>query len=504
MKVSFINPPFKGEHGRFSREQRSPAITKGGTFYYPMWLCYAAGVLEQDGFEVQLIDAPARRMSPEQTLAKVREFAPAIVVVDTSTPSIFSDAAFAAQARRLTGAWTVLVGTHPTALPKQSLDIDTDVQAVARREYEYTIRDVARRMRDGGGELGPESLAQVQGLSWRNSGGEVVNNPDRPCVENLDELPMLAAVYKRHLDVRDYFYTIAQYPQVAVFSGRGCPHQCCYCVYPQVMHGHKYRKRSVGNLIAEFQYVARELPEVREVFIEDDTFTVDKKRVLEFSAGYRAAGLKLSWIANSRADVDLETLRALRACRCRLLCVGFESGDQNVLDQMRKRLTVDRAIQFSRDARKAGILIHGCFIVGNPGETPQTLQTTLQYAKRLTLDTAQFFPLMVYPGTEAYEWARSNNYLFTEDYSRWNTSDGLHDCLISRPGLSNRDLVDFCDGARREFYLRAGYLAYRLRRLVTNPLEDGPRMWKSLKQFSKFIFAPRGRSGGPRCPQTET
>lgn len=498
MKILLINPPFKSEYGKFSREQRSPAITKGGTFYYPMWLCYATGVLEDDGFEVGLIDAPASRMTREDLENRVRDFGPRMIVIDTSTPSINNDVDIADKLKDLTGAFTVLVGTHPSALVEETMALSDRIDALARREYEYTLRDLARlldRSPDGPDETG---LAGIEGLSYRLD-GVIRHNPDRPYIENLDELPFLSRVYKKHLNVRDYFYTICQYPQAAIFSGRGCPHRCVYCVYPQVMHGRRYRRRSVANLIEEFKFIERELPEVREIFIEDDTFTIDKKRVLEFSKAYLEAGLKISFVANSRADVDLETLKALKACRCRLLCVGFESGEQEVLDAMHKNLKVDKALRFARDAREAGLLVHGCFMVGNPGESRTSLQTTLDYARNLKPDTAQFFPIMVYPGTEAYDWARENGYLLTEDFSEWNTPEGLHNCTVSRPGLTDEDLVAFCDQARQEFYLRPGYIWYRLKRLFRHPLEDGPRMFKSLKVFWKFLLGKAGREKSDRA-----
>ena len=330
-------------------------------------------------------------------------------------------------------------------------------------------------------------MESIDGLSFRKQ-DSIIHNPDRPFINNLDELPFITEIYKKHLNTRNYFYTIAQHPQAAIYSGRGCPYRCVYCVYPQVMHGHKYRKRSVKNLIEEFKYIETHLPEVREIFIEDDTFTIDRKRVMAFSKAYRDAGLNISWIANSRADAGNETLHALKQCNCRLLCVGFESGDQKVLNAMQKRLDINTARNFVKNAKHAGILIHACFIVGNPQETPQTLETTLEYAKSLNPDTAQFFPIMVYPGTQAYNWARANGYLLTEDYSCWNTPEGLHNCVVSRAGLTNLDLVRFCDYARKEFYLRFRYISYRLWRLLRHPVEDGPRMLKSLKVFKKFIF----------------
>ena len=143
MRVLFLNPPFMSEQGKFSREQRSPAVTRSGTFYYPMWLCYAAGLLEERGFEVNILDAPAKRMDDQRVLSIAKEFSPSLTVVDTSTPSIYNDVNIAARIKELTGCYIILVGTHPSALPEDTLNIDTSVDAVARREYEYTILGLA-------------------------------------------------------------------------------------------------------------------------------------------------------------------------------------------------------------------------------------------------------------------------------------------------------------------------------------------------------------------------
>ncbi len=487
MKVLLLNPPFKEKFGRFSREQRSPAITKGGTFYYPMWLSYATGLLEKSGFEVKLIDAPASKTSLEEVMREVEVFSPTLLVIDTSTPSIYHDIETAEKLKEVTSAFTILVGTHPSALPEESLQRSKAIDAVARKEYEITLKELADKLKKVGNNISKDELSSIAGISFRFE-DKIFHNSEREPVQNLDALPFLSAVYKKHLHVEDYLYTIAQYPQVAIYTGRGCPYQCVYCVYPQVMHGHSYRKRSIGNLIEEFRFIEKELPQVREIFIEDDTFTVDKKRVTAFCEAYEKARLKISWVANSRADVDVDTLIEMKKANCRLLCVGFESGDQKVLNAMKKNLKIEKAHQFVKSAKEAGILIHGCFIVGNPEETKETLQTTLNYAKKLNPDTAQFFPIMVYPGTAAYDWAKTNNYLISEDYTEWNTEEGLHNCMVSRPGLTNIELVEFCDRARKEFYLRPGYILYRLKQLILHPIADGPRMVKSIKVFAKFLL----------------
>ncbi len=489
MRVALLNPPFLSEFGRFSRSQRSPAITKGGTFYYPTWLAYATGILEQNGFEAKLIDAPARRYRLHDVVSKVKEFSPSLVVVDTSTPSIYHDVEVARTIKEATGAFILLVGSHPSALPTETLDIDPRIEAVARNEYDYTVLDLARQLqmsRDN------PALDQVEGISYR-SNGEVVANPDRSLVKDLDSLPFVSAVFKKHLNISDYFYTITKHPMVSIYTGRGCPHRCVYCLYPQVMHGRRYRKRSIANIMDEIRFIVEELPEVREVFIEDDTFTVDRKRVREFSQLLIDLRIGLSWTANSRADVDYKTLKLMRQAGCRLLCVGLESGDQDVLDSMKKDLKVTRARQFCEDAKKAGLLIHGCFMVGNPGETRESLQTTLRFATELRLDTAQFFPIMVYPGTEAYDWARDNDFLLSEKFDEWLTCEGLHNCVVSTNDVTNDDLVRFCDDARRAFYLRPRYILYRLSQMILRPSEI-KRIIKSFAIFKRFLL--KGTSRG--------
>ena len=492
MKILFLNPPYLSQQGKFSREQRSPAVTKSGTFYYPMWLCYAAGLLEKNGFDVKVIDAPAKRLGLDAVLDAARGFAPALTIVDTSTPSIASDVAVAARVKELTGSLIVLVGPHPSALPEATLRLGAAVDAVARREYEATLLQLAGLIRDGARD--PDAWAGVSGLSYRR-GDEVRHNPDRPLAEDLDALPFVSEVYRKHLDYTDYFYAHSQHPIVALITGRGCPHRCVYCLYPQTFNGHKLRYRSVERTVDEVEYCLNHFPGLREVMFEDDTLTFDKKRALAFAEEILRRGLKFKWSANSRADVDLETMTALKQAGARLFCVGIESGDQAVLDAMKKRLTVPRIEAFFADARKAGILIHGCFLVGNPGETKATLQKTLDLALRLEPDTAQFFPIMIYPGTEAFAWASANGYLTTTDFSRWLTPDGLHNCVLSRPGLSDADLVRFCDHARRVFYTRPSYVARKLVQGAANPHEL-KRLVKGAITLAKHLVSKGSRGGG--------
>ncbi len=483
MKVTLLNPPY---FPKFSRSQRSPAVIKSGTIYYPIWLAYAAGFIQKKGFEVNLIDSPAEGYDLPETLELIKNSNPSIVAVDTSTPSIENDAKVAASIKEsLPGAFLVMVGTHVSATPEETLKNYPWVDAVARREYDETLSDIAGVFSNNT-KADMESLKKITGLSFRFNGG-IIHNPDRPFITDLDQFPFVSEIYKQFLKVENYFYSITKHPEITIITGRGCPHQCAYCVYPQVLYGHRYRHRSPENVVAEFVFIRENFPRVKEVFIEDDTFTINKNYCREVCELLIKENLKLPWTANSRADVDMETLRIMKKAGCRLLCIGVESGDQQILDNIRKQLKIEQVETFMRNAKEAGILVHGCFMVGNPGETRETMEKTLRLAKQLRPDTAQFFPLMVYPGTRAFEWAREKNYLNYRTYNDWLTTEGLHNCVVDTPSLSRDDMVAFCNRARRSFYLRPGYMASKLWQTITHPSEL-KRLLRSSITFSRYLF----------------
>jgi len=450
--------------------------------YYPIWLAYATGVLEQNGFNVRLVDAPAAGYDLQYVLDLAEAFQPRLVVLDTSTPSIYNDVEVAeALKSQVPDTFILLVGPHVSALPEASLQISPVIDGLARREYDYTVRDLAQLL-DGGGDL-----STILGLSYRDDDGASVHNADRPFIKDLDALPFVSQVYGRHLRVENYFYSITRYPEVAIITGRGCPYRCTYCLWPQTLTGHKYRRRSVANVADEFEFIAREFPQVKETFIEDDTFTVDQEYSVALARELVGRHNRLSFTANSRADVSYETLRWLKQAGLRLLCVGFESGDQDVLDAMRKGIRVEQFYRFRKDARHAGVLVHGCFMAGGAGETWESLARTLELAKRLNPDTAQFFPLMAYPGTEAYEWSRCKGYLSAEDFREWLTPDGLHRSTVNLPGLSAEDVVGWCDHARRSFYLRPRYVLAKVWEALTHPGE-AHRILRAARVFVRYLF----------------
>ena len=477
VKIGFLNPPFLKN---FSRPQRSPAVTKSGTLYFPMWLAYAVGYAEQEGYEVDLVDAPAAGMGPKATLDRLCRFAPQLLVVETSTPSIYNDVQFCEEVKQhLPDVLILLTGTHVSALPEETLKLNLAPDGIALGEYDITIKEVADAL------AGKKEISSVPGLCLRRDNG-LMTTPERGLLTDLDILPMVSPVYQKFLDIRNYFNPNALFPMVTITTSRGCPHRCIFCVYPQAMMGHRLRTRSVENVVAEIEYIIDHFPKAKSIFFEDDTFPANKKRCLAICRRMVEKGLKISWTTNARADLDLETMQAMKDAGCRCLCVGFESGNQGLLDTIKKGITVEQMELFMENSRKTGMLIHGCFIVGHPGETAETMQETLDLAIRLKPESAQFYPVMVYPGTEAYRWYESHDQLLTNDFSQWLTETGLHNTVIRGEELSGDDLVAFCDMARRAFYLRPRYLVYKLVQVVTTPSEL-KRNLKSVKTFFKFL-----------------
>jgi radical SAM superfamily enzyme YgiQ (UPF0313 family) len=486
MLIYFINPPFKAEYGRFSRESRSPAITKSGAIYYPLWLIYAAAYAQKNDHRVLFLDAPAKQLDEKQAFEIITKQISenVLFVLDTSTPSIKSDVAFGAKLKEyFPQSFILLVGTHPSACSEETLQFDNAIDAIARGEYDIVVTELANAL-EKNAELG-----SVKGITYRDTKtGLIISNETMPYMENIDDLPYAAAFIKEYLNVKDYFFAAATYPAIQIFTGRGCPFRCNFCVYPQTMHGHKYRIRSAQNIIGEFQYIADNFQEVKEVVIEDDTFTTDKKRIFEICNLLIEKKLhkRLKWLCNARVNLDFETMKIMKKAGCRLIIPGIESGNQQILNNIRKGTKIEQFETYVKNAKKAGLLVHACYMVGNQGETNETMLETLKLALRLNTDTAQFFPLIPYPGTEAYMWAKKNNYIEL-NYESYCKDDGTHNTVLNLPDLSAKEMVDFCNKARKKYYLRLRYILHRLKVGLTN-IDDLKRSLKAFSKLNRYLF----------------
>jgi radical SAM superfamily enzyme YgiQ (UPF0313 family) len=454
-----------------------------------MFLSYAAGVAEADGNEILLLDAPAMELDKGATIKKIKDFAPSLIVCQTSTPSIINDLQFVNEVKETLQKPVALMGTHASAEPVETLSLEPALDFCIIGEADYAIRDLIRHLRGDGAK----NISDIAGLAWRNADGSIKFQPEGPKLQNVTELPWVSKVYRKHLYscYKKYFYGANLNPLVVVLAGRGCPYRCTYCVLPQIVNGHVYRKRDCKDVVDELEYIKENFKDLGEVFFEDDTFTADKENVQAICEEILKRNLKITWSCNARADVPEDLLLLMKQAGCREMCVGFESANADVLNSVRKGLKQSGAIPFMKAAKKAKIFVHGCFMVGNLGDTKETLEDTLKYAKELSPNSAQFYPIMAYPGTAAYKEALESGALASTDYNQWLDKDGYHRTTISRPGLSSQELVDFCDRARREFYLRPKYLITQSIMAIFDKGER-KRLLKGFGTFYKHLFRKHG------------
>src|SRR5436190_1547771 len=298
---------------------------------------------------------------------------------------------------------------------------------VARNEFAFAMKDVAEG----------RDFARVAGLSWRNADGIIVHNADRAVLENMDELPFVTPVYKRDLVIENYFSGYLRHPYVSFYTGRGCKSRCTFCLWPQTIAGHRYRVRSVAHVIEELKWARNAFPQVKEFFFDDDTLTDNVPRV---EALAREIGkLGMVWSCNAKANVPRSTLKVLKDNGLRLLLVGYESGNQKILHNIKKGMLVDVAKRFAKDCRELGIVTHGTFILGLPGETKETIEETIRFAIEVNPHTIQISLAAPYPGTFLYKLARENGWLVDEN-AKLLSERGMQVASLSSPHLSHTEI----------------------------------------------------------------
>jgi hopanoid biosynthesis associated radical SAM protein HpnJ len=472
MKTLLLNPPsytdFDGGAG-----SRYQATREVWSFWYPTWLCYPAGLIADS----RVLDAPPESLTQEQTAAIAKEYD--LVVVHTSTPSFALDVTTAQMIRDANPHTTIaFVGGHVTAQPEATLRVAPVIDVIARKEFDHALRDLA----DG------RDRAAIPGISYRRN-GNVVHNPEPPPLtsEQLDALPFVTQVYHHDLDYRKYNSPYCHYPYVSLYTGRGCPARCTFCLWPQVTTGHTYRTRSPENVIAEVREMPRLFPEMQEIFFDDDTFTADPPRARRIAELLQPLGL--CWSTNSRANVDRETLRTLKDGGLRLFVVGYESGNEQILRNIRKGVSVERARRFTQDCHELGILIHGTFIVGLPGETRQTIEESIRFAREMNPETIQVSLASPYPGTHFFEYVREHNFLVEEVY---NDTFGYQRCTVSYPGLSAEEIFDAVERFYRKYYLRPRYVFKAVAKMARSSRERR----RMLREAGEFFSTMRKRRAG--------
>jgi len=464
MSALFLSPPsFDGfDGGAGARYQARREVT---SYWYPTWLAQPAALVPNS----RLLDCPPLDINMEQTLRIAKDYGH--VIINTSTPSLKNDCKVAEAIKAQRPETKIgFVGAHTAVLPTETLKASPAIDWVGRKEFDFTCKEVCE----------DRPLESISGLSFRKE-GKIIHNPERELIHNMDALPWVADVYKRDLEIEKYFIGYLMHPYISMYTGRGCPAQCTFCLWPQTIGGHKYRVRSAENVAAEMAYMKKLFPQVREFFFDDDTFTANLPRAREIAK--KLAPLGLTWSCNSRANLDEDTIRFFKDCGLRLFLVGYESGNDDILKRIKKGVTTDEMRRFTKACHRAGVVIHGTFILGLPVETPETIEQTMQFAQDLDVFSMQVSLAAPYPGTELYEIARQNGWFSKKDKTDIVHGDGFQQSTLEYPGLSKDEIFESVDRFYRRYYLRPGPIL----RIIKTMLEDKSVMVRRCREGYEFF-----------------
>ena len=472
MKTLFLQPPSFGgfDGGAGSRYQAKREIK---SFWYPTWLAQPAALVPGS----RLIDAPPANIGLEPVLAAAKQHE--LCVIHTSTPSFASDVQVAQAMKDANPALKIgFVGAKVAVQPGESLQQGAPIDFVARNEFDFTCIEVAEG----------RDFADIDGISYRDANGRLVHNKDRAILQDMDQLPFVSDVYKRDLRIEDYFIGYLMHPYVSIYTGRGCKSRCTFCLWPQTVGGHTYRVRSPGHVADEVRSIQRDFPQVREIFFDDDTFTDNLPRA---EAIARELGkLGVTWSCNAKANVPRATLKVLKDNGLRLLLVGYESGNQQILHNIKKGMRIEVARQFTKDCHELGVKIHGTFILGLPGETKETIQETIRFATEINPHTLQVSLAAPYPGTFLYDQAVENGWLDAE-HAELIDERGVQIAPLHYPHLSHTEIFTSVEEFYRRFYFRGPKIASIVGEMVRSPqmmkrrLREGVEFFQFLRERNK-------------------
>jgi hopanoid biosynthesis associated radical SAM protein HpnJ len=433
MKTLLLNPPsFKNFDG--GAGSRWPATREIESFWYPVWLSYPAGMLPGS----RLLDAPSHHITPEQTIEIAKDYE--FLVLFTSTVGFVNDVAMVRQMKQAKPDLKVAFVGPPVQIKPDCLMDNPEIDFIVSGEFDHAVVEFAEG----------KPLSQIAGAGYREN-GRVRLNPPRPQMQtqDLDKLPFATEVYKRDLVIENYNVPFLLHPFVSFYTSRGCPALCTFCLWPQTLSGHAWRVRSSENVAREVRQALQLFPQAKEFFFDDDTFNIRKERVLDVCS--RLKPLKFRWSCTARVNSDYETLKAMADSGARLFIVGYESGDPQILKNIKKGATIEQAREFTKNCKRVGIRIHGDFIIGLPGETRETIKRTLDFAKELDTETIQVSIAHAYAGTELYNQLASNNFMSSEAAA---DSGGHQLPHIEYPGLPREEMMAAVNRFYDSYYFR--------------------------------------------------
>lgn len=441
LKVTLVNPP------QFT-----------GYPQPPVGLASIAAALERDGYRVSILDANIQNLPPQGIAPLVKDAD--IVGLTAMTPTISAAISIANHLKQVNPAPTVILGgAHATLLPEETLATATGIDVIVRGEGEETIKELLRALDNG------QSLDNIAGISYR-ADGRVKSTPARTKGIEMDSLPFLAYHLLPWRRYRPHPPHGLALPFAAIVTSRGCPYHCAYCSKP--VFGSRFRAQSPDRVLAEVAHLQEKFG-VREVAFYDDVFTLDKKRAYEIAEGIIRKGLKIFWTCEARVNlVDRELLRHMKRAGCYAIAYGIESAAPEILATLHKDINLEQVTEAVNISREAGLQVIGYLMLGSPGETPDTIRQTVELAKKLKLDFAQFSVTTPYPGTELYNlYLKESPEIIPWESFVYSGADNQVMPVFKSRDLSRGDLKRWTRRAYREFYLRPSYVWQRLRRLTS-------------------------------------
>ena len=470
MQVLIINPPWPGK-GFGTRSQNRIIKRRSDKFLqYPVFLAYSAAQLKQAGHDISYIDSVIQNLDFDQTVREAKEKRPDIIFMETTTPSIEFDYQSLTALKEATGSKIIVGGPHATYFHREVLKECPAIDVVIRHEFDTKLANVVSNLDD---------LKSVSGITYRN-GSVATDNGDGELCHDLDRLPFPdrdLIPWEWYLEA---WYT--RRPFMNMMTSRGCPYHCEFCLWPQSMYGHQQRFRSLENVISEI----RELVDrygMKEINIDDGTFTTHKDRVIDFCQRLRNEKNKIIWTCNGRVDnLDDEMLSEMKASGCKMIRLGVESGSQQVLNKIKKGLTLQQIEDGVRLVKKHGIQALGGFMFGFPYDSKETVDQTIAFAKKISPDQVQFSINMCYPGTLLYEFAKKNNLLLAKNFREYDMTYGP---VVKTMDMNREELEHILARAYREFYFRPRYVLQTI--LNINNLDEIKRVLRSMKSLLKTI-----------------
>lgn len=458
MKVTFLNPPQTNSKYKFL-----------GVVAPSLGIGYMSAVLEQNNIDVDVLDASALELTYDEIGEEILKRNPDIVSISALTPTIGVALDSADKIKQVKpNTIIVLGGYHPT-FEFQSVLEEESVDVVVRGEGEYTLLELVQTIENNG------DLKKVQGLAFHDkTDNSLVVTPDRPIIENLDELPFPAF----HLFPMEKYRILNITTNVAtIITTRGCPMQCSFCS-SAALHGHKLRRRSVENVVDEVEMRLKE-QNIDTIAFMDDTFTLNKRFVREYCSEIKRRGLKFWWGCTSRVDtLDEELLQTMKDAGCITIFMGVESADQQMLEKMNKNITVTKTENAFKLARKVGIRTIASCVIGMPEDTHKSINQTIDFVKKLNPNYALFSLATPYPGTRFYNETFKKNLIKIKDWSKFT----LIDPVLETIDCSSQELRKIQKKAFLKFYLRLGYL-------IRQVPDDGFILLKTIFGVSKQILS---------------